>query len=83
LAIATIAPVTLVLSRSVRPDGLHELTGCLVCWPLFELPRLDISEIEIPLREFNQFPSSKEIRALIEEVKPGLFISLRFSEAFG
>lgn len=69
LAIATIAPVVFVLSRAIRRDGLHELTGCLVCWPLFELPGLDISEIDIPLRTFSQYPNTDDVASMVDEVK--------------
>lgn len=72
LAIATIAPVTFVLSRAVRPDGLRELTGCIVCWPLFELPSLDISAIEVPLRTFSHFPTAEDISSMIDEVKSNI-----------
>jgi nitrogen-specific signal transduction histidine kinase len=72
LAIATIAPITFVLSRAIRRDGLRELTGCLVCWPLFELPGLDINEIEIPLRTFSQFPSAGDMSAMVDEVKSNI-----------
>lgn len=68
LAIATIAPVTFVLSRAVRKDGLHSVTGCLVCWPLFELPGLDISDIEIPLRTFESLPEKAEVSSMVDEV---------------
>lgn len=72
LAIATIAPVTFVLSRAIRRDGLKELTGCLVCWPLFELPGLDINEIEVPLRTFSRFPSPEDFSSMIDEVKSSI-----------
>lgn len=72
LAIATIAPVTFVLSRAVRPDGLHSLTACMVCWPLFELPGLDISDIEIPLRTFEKYPSDADVDAMIDEIKTNI-----------
>lgn len=69
LAIATIAPITFVLSRAIRPDGFRELSGCLVCWPLFELPGLDISEIEVPLRIFSQFPNAEDVSDMVNEIK--------------
>ncbi|MEP0002847.1 ATP-binding protein [Marinobacter sp.] len=72
LAIATIAPVVLVLSRAVRLDGLHKLTGCLVCWPLFELPGLDISDIDVPLRTFSRFPETEDIASMVDDVKSNI-----------
>lgn len=72
LAIATIAPVTFALSRAVREEGLHDLCACFVCWPLFELPGLDISDIEIPLRSFKKFPNEGDVSSMIDEVKANI-----------
>jgi len=72
LAIATISPVVFVLSRAVRPEGFCELTGCLVCWPLFELPGLDISDIDVPLRTFSQFPGVEDISSMVDDVKSNI-----------
>jgi len=72
LAIATIAPVTFVLSRGVRENELHNLCCCLVCWPLFELPGLDISDIEVPLRSFEYFPHASDVSAMIDDVKANI-----------
>lgn len=72
LAIATIAPVTFVISRAIRQDGLKDLACCLVCWPLFELPGVDISEIELPLVTFDCFPGTAAVGGMIEEVKANI-----------
>ncbi|WP_232924776.1 ATP-binding protein, partial [Pseudomonas cichorii] len=49
LAIAVIAPVTILMTRASRPDGLKNLVVALVHWGLFEQPGLDISAIDVPL----------------------------------
>lgn len=70
LAIATVAPVTFVLSRAVREsEGLFDLTACLVCWRLFELPGVDISAIDIPLQTFRQLPTAADVEQMVDEVK--------------
>ena len=49
LAIATIGPQVLVLTRAFRDDGLHDLVVSFIHWGLFEIPGIDIDQIEIPV----------------------------------
>ncbi len=49
LAIASIGPTVLVLTRAYREEGLHDLVVSLVYWPLFEIPGLDLHHIRIPV----------------------------------
>ncbi len=49
LAIASIGPTVLVLTRAKREQGLHDLVVSLVYWPLFEIPGLDLHHIRIPV----------------------------------
>lgn len=74
LAIAVIAPVTLLMTRAARPDGLHNLVVALVHWGLFEQPGLDISEIDVPIEEFaaGTLPTKADIAALIAKVQANL-----------
>lgn len=50
LAIALLGRQVLVLTRAVREDGLHDLVMGLVHWGLFEMPGLNLDEIEIPVK---------------------------------
>lgn len=52
LAIAVIAPITLLMTRASRPDGLSNLVVALVHWGLFEQPGIDLSSVDIPVVEF-------------------------------
>jgi hypothetical protein len=74
LAIAAIAPITLLLSRAVRPDGLHDLVVALVHWGLFEQPGLDISEIDVPVVELpgGTLPTRIDIQSLIKRVQENI-----------
>lgn len=74
LAIAVIAPITLLLSRAVRPDGLHKLVVALVHWGLFEQPALDISSIDVPIVEFKggTLPTREDIHNLIQQVRDNI-----------
>lgn len=49
LAIALLGAQVLVLTRAIREDGLHDLVMGLVHWGLFELPGLNLDEIDIPI----------------------------------
>lgn len=49
LAIARIGPQVLVMSRALRDEELHDLVVALVNWELFELPGINLDEIEIPV----------------------------------
>jgi signal transduction histidine kinase len=51
LAIALLGRQVLVLTRAVRADGTHDLVMGFVHWGLFELPGLNLDEIEIPVKE--------------------------------
>lgn len=51
LAIATIGRQVLIMTRALREDGLSDLTVALIHWRLFEIPGIDLSEIEIPISE--------------------------------
>ena len=49
LAIAAIGKQVLVLTRAERNGVMHELVACFVHWGIFEIPGLDLNEIEIPV----------------------------------
>ena len=74
LAIAVIAPITLLLTRAVRPEGLHKMVVSLVHWGLFEQPGLDISSIDVPIAEFRggTLPTREDIHDLIRRVRENI-----------
>src|SRR5438105_8539764 len=49
LAIARIGPQVLVMTRARRGELLQDLVVALVNWELFELPGINLDEIEIPV----------------------------------
>lgn len=49
LAIALLGEQTMVLTRAEREDGLHDLVVGLLHWGLFEIPGLNLEEIEVPV----------------------------------
>lgn len=70
LAIALLGRQVLVLTRAVREDGLHDLVVALVHWGLFELPGLNLEEIEIPINTFQggSLPNARDIAQLREQL---------------
>jgi signal transduction histidine kinase len=74
LAIAVIAPVTLLMTRAARRDGLHDLVVALVHWGLFEQPGLDISSIDVPVIELpgGSLPTDADIRHLVDAVRTNI-----------
>lgn len=74
LAIAVIAPITILLTRACRPDGLRDLVVAVVHWGLFEQPGLDIGAIDIPVEELpgGMLPTQKDIGRLIDRVEQNL-----------
>lgn len=74
LAIAVIAPITILLSRAVRPDGLHDLVAAIVHWGLFEQPGLEIGAIDVPVIEYpgGTLPTREDINNLIQRVRQNI-----------
>lgn len=74
LAIAVIAPITILMTRASRPDGLHNLVVALIHWGIFEQPGIDISAINIPIEEFpsGTLPTKNDLTKLIDSVSENL-----------
>jgi signal transduction histidine kinase len=71
LAIAAIGKQVLVLTRAERDDGLHNIVACFINWELFEIPGLDLSEIEIPIETWSgkDLPDGRFVEILIKSVR--------------
>jgi signal transduction histidine kinase len=66
LAIGLLGRQVLVLTRAKREDGLHDLVVALIHWGLFELPGVNLEEIEIPMMSVSAglLPDSTQLGAL-------------------
>lgn len=66
LAIARIGRQVLVMTRARRNDKLHDLVVALVNWELFELPGIDLNDIEIPVETFENgvLPNAEQVGRL-------------------
>ena len=69
LAIATIGPQLLVLTRPKTNEAGSELTAAFLNWGIFEWPGIDLEEIDIPLRSFppGVLPSAQDVAEMVEE----------------
>jgi len=66
LAIALLGRQVLVLSRAQRENGKDELVMGMVHWGLFELPGVNLDEVDIPVKTFQgtHLPNDQEITPL-------------------
>ena len=71
LAIALLGRQTFILTRAERSDGLHDLVVGLVHWGLFEIPGLNLDEIEIPVLTVDggRIPNERELSELRQQLK--------------
>ena len=73
LAIATIGPQLLVLTRAKTDDGASGLTAAFLNWGIFEWPGIDLQDIDIPLRSFapGMLPSAQDVAEMVREFRAG------------
>ena len=66
LAIALLGSQVVVLTRARRADGLHDLVACWLHWGLFEIPGLNLEDIDLPVKTFTggELPSKDQIKHL-------------------
>ena len=74
LAIASIGPQVLVLTRSAQNITRSELVAAFINWSLFSLPGIDLNEIKVPIRAFppGAFPTSLDVEHMIDLVRESL-----------
>ena len=85
LAVSTIGPQLLVLTRLKTHGGASDLTAAFLNWSIFEWPGIDLDEVEIPLRSFSPgtLPSAHDVAEMVGEFREnaervGLSVENRF-----
>ena len=73
LAIASIGNQVLILTKAKREEKNHKVVAAFINWSIFELPGLDLDDVVIPIREFDELPTMPEI----DEMKAELVASLK------
>ena len=68
LAIALLGRQVLILTRAERDRGMHDLVMCFIHWGLFEIPGVNLEDIEIPIKRFpgNHIPTSADVDELLQ-----------------
>ena len=71
LAIATIAPQVLVLSRARSNGQLSDLTAAFMNWRVFESPELNLRDVRIPLRTFpgGGLPAAQDVADMVQSFR--------------
>jgi signal transduction histidine kinase len=74
LAIGVIGPQVMILTRAKREGKLHDLVAAFIHWGLFEIPGIDLEQIEIPILEFpdGTVPSAADVQSMVLSVKNNL-----------
>lgn len=74
LAIAAIGPQVLVISRAQRKGKFHDYVVAFINWSMFELPGIDLHEIEIPVKTFTSITdiTNAAVKNLVIQVKKNL-----------
>lgn len=72
LAIASIGSQVLILTKAKRKNKQHKIVAALINWSIFEMPGLDLDQVIIPVREFEELPDKKDI----DDMKKELIASL-------
>ena len=71
LAIGLLGEQVLVITRANRENGLHDLVMCFIHWGLFEVPAINLDEIEIPIRVITgeKLPTDVDVSNFVKEFK--------------
>lgn len=71
LAIAAIGRQFLILTRAERNSSLFDIVACFIHWGLFEVPGIDLSQIEIPVAVWKKpgLPDRAFINNMVEIVR--------------
>ena len=82
LAIASIGPQVLILTRALRDNSLHDLVAAFIHWGLYELPGVDLDQIEIPVRtcRAGTLPTQTDVEAMVEQVRSNLICLKQYAD---
>lgn len=74
LSIAIIGPQVLVLTRAQRDGKFHNLVAAFLNWGIFEVPGINLDDIEIPIREFSEgkLPTAEDVNEMVDQFSHNL-----------
>lgn len=64
LAIASIGKQVLVITKAKKRAEYNKIIAAFINWELFELPYVNLDDIDIPISEFDDIPTSNDIELL-------------------
>ncbi|TDD94551.1 ATP-binding protein [Flavobacterium cellulosilyticum] len=68
LAIASIGKQVLIISKAKQREKEYKIVAVFINWELFELPGINLEDIIIPIKEFDEIPDLIEFHDLRHEV---------------
>jgi signal transduction histidine kinase len=68
LAIASIGKQVLIISKAKLRDKDYPMVVALINWELFELPGINLEDITIPIKEFEDLPTRENIDSIKNEI---------------
>jgi len=77
LAIASIGSQVLILTKAKRENEKHKIVAAFINWNIFELPGLDLDDIVIPIREFDNLPIASDIESMKKELSDSISVLLK------
>lgn len=77
LAIASIGNQVLIISKAKRINENHKFIVALINWNIFELPSLNLDDVIVPIREFDDLPTVSDIENMKKELTDSLLELVR------
>jgi signal transduction histidine kinase len=74
LAISSIGKQVLIITKAKQRDNKQSIVVAFINWELFELPGINLEDIVIPVKEFENLPNENDIKDLKNEVTTSLDI---------
>lgn len=72
LAIASIGNQVLILTKAKREGESHKIVAAFINWSIFELPGLNLEDVVVPIREFDNIPNLDDINLMKKELVDSL-----------
>jgi signal transduction histidine kinase len=72
LAIASIGKQVLIITKAKQRKEVSKIVAVFINWELFELPGINLEDIIIPIKEFDEIPGLEEFHNLKSEVLTSL-----------
>lgn len=72
LAIASIGKQVLIITKAKKRKEVYKIVAILINWEIFELPGINLEDIVIPIKEFDQLPNESDIDEIKLELQESL-----------